>query len=173
MKWKVRKNQKELLDVLFRGPFLKNAKRVLDMGSGRTSLSYLTDRFKNTKIQAVVYPGDERKMKPILEHVRRKNYKIIETDIKRFKPKAKFDVVLAHLFLGEAEKFGRNKFKRVLDSLLSIKTRYLAIVDVLNDKDVDYALLLDKLEKKGKLIKIVYVTEKSGEKYVGFLVKKR
>lgn len=40
---------------------------ILDAGSGRTSLSVIANSFPNTPIDAVVYPGDIRKINSIKE----------------------------------------------------------------------------------------------------------
>src|SRR3989344_356268 len=110
--WKISKSQKELLDSLFE-KIEGKTKKVLDLGSGRTSIFYLTDRFKNTIVKGVVYPGDARKIDPIKECVKNKNYQIIESDIKDLNFGENHDIVLAHLFLGEAEKFAENKFEEI------------------------------------------------------------
>jgi UDP-N-acetylmuramate--alanine ligase len=177
LKWrggKISSSQKEILDALFREIPVKSVKRVLDMGSGRTSLEYLTSRFRKVRVQAILYPGDRRKIDPILENVRHKNYRLIETDIKKFKPRMKFDIVLAHLFLGEAEKFGKNKFRSVLASLLSIRARYLVIVDIRDDKSINYELLFRELAGIGKIRKaIIKKRREDGKRFVGILVEKR
>ena len=64
--------------------FVKNDSitSILDAGSGRTSLSIITDSFSSTPIDAVVYPGDLRKIssiKEIADH--NNNVRVIEKDI--------------------------------------------------------------------------------------------
>jgi len=49
-KWKIDKKQKRLLDSLFKEIDSKEIKSILDVGGGRTSVSYLTNRFKDKKI---------------------------------------------------------------------------------------------------------------------------
>jgi predicted RNA methylase len=170
MKWKMSKAQKKLLDALFREVETKKIKKVLDMGAGRTSVHYLASRFSKIRIKAVVYPGDERKIKPILECVPEKNYEIIESDIRNLKIK-KVDLVLAHLFLGEAEKFAKNKFNTILDALFSIKTRYLVVVNIFRD-NIDYRLLLKYIAEKGEIMKVVYQVSEKGDECIGLLIKK-
>jgi hypothetical protein len=80
MEWQISSNQKELLDALFER-IEGRVENVLDVGSGRTSIFYLTDRFKNVTVEGIVYPGDDRKISPIKECVKNDNYKLIETDI--------------------------------------------------------------------------------------------
>jgi hypothetical protein len=169
LKWKISNAQKKLLDSLFRGIDEKKMKQVLDMGAGRTSVHYLASKFPKVKIKAVVYPGDERKIKPILECVLEKNYEIVESDIRNLKIK-KVDLILAHLFLGEAEKFAKNKFDVIVGRLFSIKTKYLAIVNVFYD-EIDYRLLLKHIAEKGEIVKIVYLSRKEGSDCIGLLIK--
>ena len=39
---------------------------ILDAGSGKTSLSTIISCFPKASVVAIVYPGDERKLKPSL-----------------------------------------------------------------------------------------------------------
>lgn len=173
MKWKISKSHKKLLDALLKDIDGGGFKSVVDMGSGRTSLTYLTDKFKKAKVKAVVYPGDHRKIGPILECVKSKNYEIIESDIRDLKLREKVDLVLAHLFLGEAEKFAENSFDNIIERLFEIKTKYLVIVDILSDKNVNYRSLLKLIVQKGKILNLNYITNKEGADYIGFLIKKK
>lgn len=168
-KWKISKAQKKLLDNLFKDIKVAGIKRVIDMGAGRTSVHYLANRFKKINIEAVVYPGDMRKIKPILECVPEKNYEIIESDVKNFKNK-KVDLVLAHMFLGEAEKFGKNKFNDILKSLFAIKTKYLVIINRGDDK-IDYNLLAKHIKKYGNILEITGEPTEDGHVCFGFIIK--
>jgi hypothetical protein len=136
---------------------------ILDAGSGRTSLYYLAEYFPKSNITAVVFPGDQRKIKGIKDCVKNTNYQLLETDIINFNPTKKYDVTLAHLLLGEATKFSNNTFKRVVDALFSIKTRYLIIIDIKDDPEVNFDYLNDLIRSNAKVIKIVEV-----DKYIGF-----
>ncbi|MDR3208513.1 MAG: hypothetical protein LBT45_01545 [Rickettsiales bacterium] len=40
-------------------------RNILDAGSGRTSLALLCEMFPRAKIDAVIFPGDERKRKSV------------------------------------------------------------------------------------------------------------
>ncbi|MEI8008685.1 MAG: hypothetical protein WCI00_04740 [bacterium] len=55
----------------------------------------------------------------------------------------------------------------MLGSLFKIKTKYLAIIDILDDPDVDYPILLKYIATKGNIQKIIYEG-----KYIGFLLSK-
>lgn len=168
-KWGINKSQKKLLNNLFDEIKDNNIKNILDIGGGRTSVLYLTDRFKKIKIKTLIYPGDERKIKPILECVKNENYEIIENDIKKIKNK-KVDIVLAHLFLGEAEKFGNNKFKEIINALLKIKTKFLVMINR-EDDEIDYFYLLKQIIKKGRIIKIVNQKTEREHECLGILIK--
>lgn len=168
-KWEISKAQKRLLDELFEGIEIKKIKKVLDMGAGRTSVHYLASRFKKVNIEAAVYPGDTRKILPVLECVPEENYEIVESDVKNFKNK-KYDLVLAHLFLGEAEKFGKNKFADVLKSLFSIKTKYLVIVNREDDK-INYDLLAKYIKKAGSIVSAASILTEGGHYCLGFTIK--
>ena len=168
--WQISKSQKELLDSLFDAIELKEIKNVLDIGSGRTSIFYLTDRFKNLNIKGVVSPGDQRKINPIKECVKNSNYELIETDIKDLNLDETLDVILAHLFLGEAEQFGKNRYVEMLERLFFIKTRYLVLVNLFRD-NIDYGLLLKEISSKGSITKLGYIKSESGEDCLGILIK--
>lgn len=167
--WKISKSQKEILDSLFEKIEGKKEK-ILDLGSGRTSIFYLTDKFKNITIKGVIYPGDLRKIEPIKECVENENYKIIESDIKDLDSSENYDVVLAHLFLGEAEKFAGNKFEEVLDNLFKIKTKYLVLVNLVRD-NINYNLLLKKISHMGDIVKICHTKSENGEECIGLAIR--
>ena len=167
--WHISQSQKKLLDSLFNGIRIE-VKNVIDIGSGRTSIQYLTDRFPNLKIRGIVYPGDIRKIDPIKKCVKNTNYELIEVDFNHLDLKESFDIVLAHLFLGEAEKFAGNKFGKILDKLLSIKTEYLVMVNHERD-EIDYNFLKQKIEEKGKILKENSAVSEEGNKTSGVLVK--
>jgi hypothetical protein len=85
-------------------------------------------------------------------------------DIRDFKSETRFDIVLAHLLLGEATKFG-NRFDEVLNALFSINTDYWVIVDVLEDQEVNYRSILKAVTSKGSVKAL-----KSLNEYIGFLI---
>lgn len=165
--WENYATHERLLTELFEGFEREKKYRILDAGSGRTSLNFLTSRFPNSRITAVVYPGDRRKSESIKRFVPHANYVLKEVDIKNLDKSEKSDIVLAHLLLGEATLFG-NTFNDVLSSLFSINSEYLAIVDVLEDSDIDYRAVLRAIGSKGSLSKTVFL-----DKYIGFLVASR
>lgn len=175
MKWKISSKQKQLLENLFRDIPTRRVKKILDVGSGRTSIQFLADKFKTVPVKGLVYPGDKRKLEPIRDCVSRKNYEIIERNFKDIRFNEEFDIVLAHLFLGEATKFGSNTFESILRKLFSLKTKYLVIVDLLFDSEVDYNAIFQMIAKKGKLLRIAYQwrdgePRKEYKGIVGFLI---
>jgi hypothetical protein len=162
--WENYATHERLLTELFEGFEKEKEYRILDAGSGRTSLHFLTNRFPNSRITAIVYPGDRRKSDSIRRFVPRENFVLKEVDIRNFGRNEKFDIALAHLLLGEATLFG-NPFNDVLSSLFSINSEYLAIVDVLEDSEVDYRSILRAIGSRGSLAKTVFQ-----DRYIGFLV---
>lgn len=151
---------------------------ILDAGSGRTSLNNLVNKYPNSKIDAIIYYNDERKKKSIYENVIANNYALYEKDIVKDKIDKKYDLVLAHLLLGEATMWG-NSFKDLLNNLLSIDTKYLIIVDIKEDPSIDYEYLekelnnyiiikKEEIEKKEPQVFTNFISKN----YVGYLIKK-
>ena len=108
---------------------------VLDAGSGKTSLSTIISCFPKASVDAIVYPGDERKLKTI-RNLQSDQVNVVEWDICDTPIPAHYDLVVAHLLLGEASKFG-NAFQDLLQNMLSIQSRYYIIIDYLEDPKVD------------------------------------
>lgn len=127
---------------------------ILDAGSGRTSLSMLADAFPDTPIDAVVYPGDLRKINSIKEMTDSNgNINIIEKDICSDAPDKEYDLIAAHLLLGEAAKFG-NSFDDLLEKVIGMKFKYLIIIDYLEDPAVDENGIVKMCEEHG--LTVVY-----------------
>ena len=132
----------------------ENITSVLDAGSGRTSLSIIANAFPNTPIDAVVYPGDQRKINSIKEMTdNNKNISLIEKDICRDSVIKEYDIIIAHLLLGEATKFG-NSFEDLLEKVVVMKYKYLIIIDYLEDPAVKENGIIDMCKKYG--LTIVY-----------------
>lgn len=127
---------------------------ILDAGSGRTSLSVIANSFPNTPIDAVVYPGDIRKInsiKEIADH--NENISVIEKDICVDTVIKTYDIIIAHLLLGEAAKFG-NSFEDLLEKVITMKYKYLIIIDYLEDPNVNENDIMEKCEKNN--LTVVY-----------------
>ena len=131
--------------------FVKNDSitSILDAGSGRTSLSIITYSFSSTPIDAVVYPGDLRKISSIKEIADyNNNVRVIEKDICSDAVIREYDLIIAHLLLGEATKFG-NAFEDLLEKVITMKYKYLIIIDYLEDpavKENDIIKLCEKYD---------------------------
>lgn len=120
---------------------------ILDAGSGRTSLSIISNSFPNTPIDAIVYPGDLRKINAIKEIVDyNNNISVIEKDICSDTVINEYDIIIAHLLLGEATKFG-NAFEDLLEKVITMKYRYLIIIDYLEDPVVKENEIKEMCEK--------------------------
>ena len=124
-----------ILRELLSDPSIADSSRILDAGSGKTSLSTIISCFPKASVDAVVYPGDERKLKTI-RNMQSDKVNVAERDICDTPVPAHCDLVVAHLLLGEASKFG-NSFQVLLRNLFSIQSRYYIIIDYLEDPKVD------------------------------------
>lgn len=85
---------RKILDEMLNGKY----KEILDLGSGKTSMSLLLEKFKKSNITGVCYPGDDRKLDKIKRECIGK-YNLIEKDICKENIKEKYDLVLCHLLL--------------------------------------------------------------------------
>ena len=124
-----------ILRELLSDPSISDIYHILDVGSGKTSLSTIISCFPKANVDAIVYPGDERKLKTI-RSMQSNKVNVVELDICDTPIPAHYDLVVAHLLLGEASKFG-NTFQDLLQDLLSIQSRYYIIIDYLEDPKVD------------------------------------
>ena len=128
-------SHKTILRELLSDPSITDVCRILDAGSGKTSLSTIISCFPKASVDAIVYPGDERKLKTI-RNIQSDQVNVVEWDICDTPIPAHYDLVVAHLLLGEASKFG-NAFQDLLQNVLSIQSRYYIIIDYLEDPKVD------------------------------------
>ncbi len=132
----------------------ENITSILDAGSGRTSLSVITSLFSDVPVDAVVYPGDLRKInsiKEITDH--NQNISVIEKDICGDTIIGEYDIIIAHLLLGEAAKFG-NTFEDLLEKIIAMKYKYLIIIDYLEDPAVKESGIIKMCEKNN--LAVVY-----------------
>jgi len=68
------------------------------------------------------------------------NFELIEADIaKTIFPKT-YDLVIAHLLLGEAVKWG-NSVPAILEKLFPLAKKYIMVADFQEDPEVDFALI--------------------------------
>ncbi len=127
--------------------------KVLDAGSGKTSASILLKYFPNAQVDAVVYPGDNRKKHPLENAIGSDRLDILETDICKACIRKKYDLCLAHLILGEAHNFG-NHFSDLFHQIMDIKAKYFLVIDILEDPAVHYRYINQYLKEKNfKILK--------------------
>ncbi|MDR0292761.1 MAG: hypothetical protein LBH95_01240 [Oscillospiraceae bacterium] len=98
----------KMFDALLNDVNCEEKYSILDAGSGMTSLNIIAEKFKNSDIDAICFPGDYRKIDSIKANVIQTNYTLIERDICKYTDWRKYDFVFAHLLLGEAIKFGND-----------------------------------------------------------------
>lgn len=161
-----RREHRKIIDELLD----KDYANILDLGSGKTSMNILLDKYEGNKITGICYPGDERKIKSIKKNCKGK-YKLKEQDICKSKVKGKYDLVLCHLLLGETLKFG-NVLEDMLNSIFNIDTKCICIVDYLEDIDIDYDLVKSKAGENGfKTIKQKVFVKKEEQVFETFIGK--
>lgn len=134
---------------------LKNVeiKKIIDAGSGKTSASIMLKYFPTAQVDAVVYPGDNRKKNPLENAIGSKRLDVIEADICTACFRKKYDLCLALLTLGEAHNFG-NHFSDLFHQIMDIRAKYFIIYDILEDPCVHFRYLEQYLKEKGfKILK--------------------
>lgn len=134
---------------------LKNVdiKKIIDAGSGKISASIMLKYFPKAQVDAVVYPGDNRKKNPLLTAIGSERLNVIEADICNCCFRKKYDLCLIHMTLGEAHNFG-NHFSDLFHQLMDIKAKYFIIYDIFEDPAVHYRYIEQYLKEKGfKILK--------------------
>lgn len=128
-------------------------KKVIDAGSGKTSASLMLKYFENAQVDAIVFPGDNRKKNPLENAIGSERLEVVEADICKTCFRKKYDLCFAHLSLGEAHNFG-NHFSDMFHQLMDIKAKYFLIVDILEDPAVHYRYMEQYFREKGfKIVK--------------------
>ena len=128
-------------------------KKIIDAGSGKTSASVLLKYFQNAQVDAIIFPGDNRKKNPIESNIGSKRIEVVEADICTSCIRKKYDLCLAHLLLGEAHHFG-NHFSDLFHQLMDIKAKYFIVVDIFEDPAVHFRYMEQYFKEKGfKIIK--------------------
>lgn len=134
---------------------LKNAeiKHIIDAGSGKVSASMMLKLFPTANVDAIIFPGDNRKINPLSSAVGSKRIEIIEADICSTIIRKNYDLCLIHKTLGEATNFG-NSFENLFHRLMDLNAKYFVIVDIWEDPCVHYRYIEQYLKEKGfKILK--------------------
>lgn len=119
----------------------KRTTDIIDLGSGRTSLASILEYFPQAFVDAIVYPGDLRKINTITNIAPvQDRYRLVEFDLCTNKIDRCYDLAVAHLLLGEANKFG-NSTDSLINHLLSVKFKHLILIDYLEDKSICFSRL--------------------------------
>ena len=128
-------------------------KKIIDAGSGKTSASILLKYFTFANVDAIVYPGDNRKKNPLEREIGSNRLEIVEADICSSCVRKKYDLCLAHLTLGEAHNFG-NHFSDLFHQIMDIKAKYFLIIDIFEDPAVHFRYMQQYFKEKGfKILK--------------------
>ncbi|MBR6778759.1 MAG: hypothetical protein IKM43_01215 [Clostridia bacterium] len=129
---------------------LNNAeiKKVIDAGSGKVSASLLLKYFPNSMVDAIIFPGDNRKKNPLYNAISSDRLEIFEADVCQTTFRKHYDFCLVHCTLGEAHNFG-NHFTDLFHHIMDINSKYYLFVDVLEDPCVHFRYLEQWLKEKG------------------------
>ena len=131
----------------------EEVKKVIDAGSGKTSASMLLKYFPTAQVDAIVYPGDNRKKNPLENAIGSNRLEIVEANLCCQCIRKKYEFCLAHLLLGEAHNFG-NHFSDLFHQLMDIKSKYFLIIDIFEDPAVHFRYMEQYFKEKGfKIIK--------------------
>lgn len=163
----------KLLDKLFHR-FNKDTYKILDAGTGRASMGFLTRRYPNSDITGIVYPGDRRKIDSLIGYIEPDDkYKLIELDLFKYNSPIKYDIVLAHLLLGETSKFTNKNFIDMLDNIFKkIKFDYIVIVEAKEDPDVDIDVIFDYIADHGRILETIEHKRPMNKDLVGIVGRK-
>lgn len=123
-------------------------KKIIDAGSGKTSASILLKYFPSARVDAIIFPGDNRKKHPLENAIGSNRIEIIEADICQATIKKTYDLCMIHMTLGEAIKWG-NSFENLFHHLMDIKAKYFIIYDIWEDPCVHYRYIEQFLKEKG------------------------
>lgn len=127
--------------------------KIIDAGSGKISASILLKYFPTATVDAIIYPGDNRKKNPLENAIGSDRLEVIEADICKNNFMKNYDLCCVLLTLGEAQKFG-NSFEDLFHHIMDIKARYFIVYDVLEDPCVHFRYMEHYFREKGfKLIK--------------------
>ncbi len=143
----------------------EEVKKVIDAGSGKTSASLCLKYFQSAEVDAIVYPGDNRKKNPLENAIGSNRLEIIEADICKTCFRRKYDFCMVHLTLGEAHNFG-NHFSDLFHQIMDIRAKYFLITDIFDDPAVHYRYVEQYLKEKGfKILKKKKFKNPNPEKY--------
>ena len=123
-------------------------KNIVDAGSGKISASLLLKYFPQARVDAIIYPGDNRKKNPLSNAIGSKRLEIVEADICELTIKNKYDLCLIHFTLGEALNF-KHSFEELFGTLMQIKAKHFVIIDNFNDPCVHFRYMEQYWKEKG------------------------
>ena len=159
-----------LVKKLVEGIKRENINKILDAGSGKTSLSILLDLFPSSKIDAIVFYGDLRKINSLSATIVSNRYQLMEKDICKDNISNSYDLILAHLLLGEAIKWG-NTVADLLLSLIKINSKYLIVYDFKEDISINYNYLEKTFQEYYLIIKKEEILKSEPQDFGNFIGK--
>ena len=138
----------KIIKTMIKGIKCLPINKIIDAGSGKTSASMLLKYFPNAHVDAIVYPGDNRKKNPLENSIGSNRLEVVEANICTTCFRKKYDFCLAHLILGEAHNFG-NHFSDLFHQLMDIKSKYFLIIDIFEDPAVHFRYMEQYFKEKG------------------------
>lgn len=123
-------------------------KKVIDAGSGKNSASILLKYFPSAEVDAIIYPGDNRKKNPLSSDIGSDRLEVIELDLCASCIRKKYDLCSAMLTLGEAQNFGYY-FQLLFQRIMDVRAKYFVLFDILEDPTINYKYIDAYLKEKG------------------------
>lgn len=128
-------------------------KKVIDAGSGKISASLCLKFFPNAELDAIIFPGDNRKKNPMENAIGSDRIEIVEADICTTTFRKQYDFCLVHLSLGEATRWG-NSFENMFHHITDLKAKFFLFIDVAEDPCVHFRYMEAFFKEKGfKILK--------------------
>lgn len=122
--------------------------KIIDAGSGKTSASIVLKYYPQAVVDAVIYPGDNRKKNPLENAIGSSRLNVVETDLCSSSVVGNYDLCVAMQTLGEAQNFG-NSFEKLFHSIMDIRAKWFVLYDILEDPCVHYRYIEQYLKEKG------------------------
>ena len=127
--------------------------KIIDAGSGKISASIMLKYFPHAQLDAIIYPGDNRKKNPLETAIGSERMEVIEADICKTNFVKSYDLCCVLLTLGEATKFNHS-FEDLFHHIMDIDARWFIIYDILEDPSVHFRYIEQYLCEKGfKIVK--------------------
>ena len=119
----------KIVRILTKKLNVEEIKKIIDAGSGKTSASILLKYFPKAVVDAVVYPGDNRKKNPLENEIGSNRLDVIEMDLCAGCIRKKYDLCMVYLTLGEALNFN-NIFEKLFHQIMCINIIFQTPINI-------------------------------------------